>query len=130
MRSWRYCTQGRDCGGPWAIALTQGHLNRYAIYSAFSAALVVGTSVGEDLATSANRVKGTLAGMAAAMVATALFGPNALTVGLAVFLTAAIAIAGGWGVPVARVGVTVCIITLVAHDSDAVSTTCCAAATR
>jgi hypothetical protein len=36
--------------------LTQGGHSQYAIDSAITAALVVGTSVGEDLATSANRV--------------------------------------------------------------------------
>ena len=48
-----------------------------------------------------------------------MFGPNWLTVGLAASLTAAIALASGWGIQVARVGVTVCILTLVAHDDDA-----------
>jgi uncharacterized membrane protein YccC len=115
----RYCTKVGGAAG-LGYLLTQGNLNQYAIYSAFTAALVVGTSVGEDLATSANRVKGTFAGTAAAMVATALFGPNPLTVGFAVSVTAVIALVGGWGIQVARVGVTVCIITLVAHDSHPV----------
>jgi uncharacterized membrane protein YccC len=111
----RYCTKVGIAAG-LGYLLTQGNLNQYAIYSAFAAALVVGASVGEDLATSANRIAGTFAGMVAAMVATALFGPNWITVGLAVWLTAAIALASGWGMQVARVGVTVCIITLVMHD--------------
>ena len=115
---WRYCIKVGIAAG-LGYLLTQGNLNQYAIYGAFTAALIVGASVGEDLATSVNRVKGTIAGMAAAMVATALFGPNALTVGVSVMLTAAIALASGWGIPVARVGVTICIITLVAHDADA-----------
>jgi hypothetical protein len=70
----RYCAKVGIAAG-LGYLLTQGNLNQYAIYSAFTAALVVGTSMGEDLATSANRVKGTLGGTAAAMVATALFGP-------------------------------------------------------
>ena len=115
----RYCTKVGIAAG-LGYLLTQGNLNQYAVYSAFTAALVVGTSVGEDLDTSANRMKGTFAGMAAAMVATALFGPNPLTVGLAVSLTAVIALAGGWGIQVARIGVTVCIITLVVHDNHPV----------
>ena len=115
---WRYCLKVGIAAG-LGYLLTQGNLNQYAIHGAFTAALVVGTSVGEDLATSANRVKGTVAGVVAAMVATAVVGPNPLTVGFAVSLTAAIALARGWGIQVARVGVTVCIVTLVAHDADA-----------
>ena len=113
----RYCLKVGLAAG-LGYALTQGNRNQYAIYSAFAAALVVGTSVGEDLATSANRIKGTFAGIVAAMVTTALFDPNAVTVGLAAFVTATIALAGGLGIQAARVGVTVCIITLVAHDSN------------
>lgn len=113
----RYCAKVGIAAG-LGYALTQGNRNEYAIYSAFAAALVVGTSVGEDLVTSANRIKGTFAGMVAAMVTTALFDPNAITVGVAAFTTATIALAGGLGIQAARVGVTVCIITLVAHDSN------------
>ena len=102
-----------------AYLLTQGS-NEYAIYSAFAAALVVGGSVGEDLATSISRIKGTFAGMLAAIVATWSFQPNWFTVGLATSLTTALAIASGWGIQVARVGVTVCVITLVAHHSNPV----------
>jgi uncharacterized membrane protein YccC len=112
-----YCAKVGIAAG-LGYLLSSGNGNEYAVYAAFAAALVVGTSVGEDLATSANRVKGTFAGMAAAMVATAAFGPNWLTVGLATSLTAAMTLAGGWGIPVARVGVTVCVITLVAHDDN------------
>jgi uncharacterized membrane protein YgaE (UPF0421/DUF939 family) len=113
----RFCSKVGLAGG-LGYALTQGNFNDYAIYSAFAASLVVGTSIGEDLATSANRILGTFAGMIAAMVATALFGPNWITVGLASALTAAIALASGWGIQAARVGVTVCVITLVAHSSN------------
>ena len=113
----RYCAKVGIASG-LGYLLTQGNRNQYAIYSAFAAALVVGTSVGEDLATSANRIKGTFAGMVAAMATTALFDPNAITVGVAAFVTATIALAGGLGIQAARVGVTVCIITLVAHDSN------------
>ena len=113
----RYCVKVGVAAG-LGYALTQGNFNDYAIYSAFAAALVVGTSVGEDLATSANRILGTFAGMIAAMLATALFGPNWITVGIASAMTAAIALASGWGIQAARVGVTVCVITLVAHSSN------------
>ena len=113
----RFCIKVGIAAG-LGYALTQGNLNEYSVYTAFAAALVVGTSVGEDLATSANRIKGTFAGMIAAMVTTALFGPNWITVGFAAALTSAVALAAGWGIPVARVGVTVCIITLVAHSTN------------
>ena len=114
----RYCAKVGLAAG-LGFLLTQGDVNHYAIYSSFTAALVVGSNVGEDLATSANRVKGTLAGVVAALVASLLFGPNAISVGLAVALTAVLALAGGWGIPVARIGVTVCIITLVVYDAQA-----------
>ncbi len=113
----RYCIKVGIAAG-FGYLLTQGNLNQYSIYTAFAAALVVGTSVGEDLATSANRIKGTLVGMIAAMATTALVGPNWITVGLAAALTSAVALASGWGIQVARVGVTVCIITLVAHSTN------------
>jgi uncharacterized membrane protein YccC len=115
---WRYCAK---VGIATALGylLIQGGLNEYAIYSAFTAALIVGTSVGEDLATSVNRVKGTLAGMIAGMAVSALVGPNFLTIGLAATFTGLIALAFGWGVAVARIGITVCIITLAVHSNNA-----------
>jgi uncharacterized membrane protein YccC len=88
------------------------------VYSSITAALIVGTSIGEDLATCGNRVKGTLAGMVAGMVVGAVFGPSTLAVALGVVLTAALALSLGWGVPVARVGVTLCIVTLIAHGAN------------
>ena len=114
---WRYCAK---VGIATALGylLTQGGLNEYAIYSAFTAALIVGTSVGEDLATSLNRVKGTLAGMVAGMAVSALVGPNFLTIGLAATFTGLIALAFGWGVAVARIGITICIITLAVHSAN------------
>lgn len=48
---WRY---GAKVGLAAALGylLTRGGDNEYAVYSAFTAALIVGSSVGEDLATS------------------------------------------------------------------------------
>lgn len=117
---WRYCAK---VGIATALGylLTQGGLNEYAIYSAFTAALIVGTSVGEDLATSLNRVKGTLAGMLAGMGVSALVGPNFVTIGLAATFSGLIALAFGWGVTVARIGITVCIITLAVHSNNALN---------
>lgn len=115
---WRYCVKV-GLAAALGYLLTRGSENEFAIYSAFTAALVVGATVGEDLATSVNRAKGTLAGMIAGMAVSAVFGPSALAVGLAVAATALLALALGWGVPVARIGVTVCLITLVAHGANA-----------
>lgn len=115
---WRYCAKV-GIAAALGYALSQGN-NHYAIYAAFTAALIVGTSVGEDLATSGNRVKGTLAGLIAGTLATTLAGPSFLAVGAAASLTALVALGFGWGVPVARIGVTVCIVTLAVHSADAV----------
>jgi len=115
---WRYCVKV-GLAAALGYLLTQGAQNQYAVYSAFTAALIVGANFGEDLATSANRVKGTLVGMLAGMTVSAFLGPSALTVGMSVGLTALLALAVGWGVAVARIGVTLCIITLAFHSTDA-----------
>jgi uncharacterized membrane protein YccC len=57
--------------------------------------------------------------MLAGMAVSYFFGPSAIAVGLAVGLSALIALAAGWGVAVARIGVTLCIITLAFHSADA-----------
>ena len=115
---WRYCAKVGLAAG-LGYLLARGADNEYAVYSVFTAALIVGASVGEDLATSANRVKGTVAGMLAGLALSAFVGPSAITVGLAVTATALLALALGWGVPVARIGVTVCVITLVHYGQNA-----------
>jgi hypothetical protein len=78
---------------------------------------VVGTSVGEDLATSNQPGEGTVAGMIAGMALTALVGPNFLTIGFGAALTGLITLAFGWGIAVARIGITICIITLLARGA-------------
>jgi uncharacterized membrane protein YccC len=80
---------------------------------------VVGASVGEDLATSWNRVKGTIAGMAAGLIFTAALGPGLVALALSTALTAVIALAMGWGIPVARIGITLAILTVTVHAVDA-----------
>jgi uncharacterized membrane protein YgaE (UPF0421/DUF939 family) len=115
---WRYCAKV-GFAAALAYVLTRGNENQYAVYSAVTAAIIVGASVGEDLATSGSRVKGTLAGMIAGLAVSAFFGPSAIAVGLSVTATALLALALGWGIPVARIGVTVCIITLVFHAQSA-----------
>ncbi|QJR14319.1 FUSC family protein [Usitatibacter palustris] len=114
----RYCAKV-GIAAALAYLLTLGNYNQYAVYGAFTAALVVGSNVGEDLGSSLNRVKGTLAGIAAGVGIALLAGPNVLTVGLAALLTAAISLGSGWGVAVARIGVSVCLVTLVMHDANA-----------
>jgi uncharacterized membrane protein YccC len=113
---WRYCAKV-GVAAALGYLLTLGADPHYAIYSAFTAALIVGGSVGEDLATSGNRVKGTIAGMAAGIAVSAFFGPSALAVGFAAALTALFALSLGWGVPVARIGATLCIVSIVAHGA-------------
>ena len=115
---WRYCAKVGLAAG-LGYVLARGGQNEYAVYSVFTAALIVGASVGEDLATSANRVKGTLAGMLAGLALSSFVGPSAITIGLAVTATALLALALGWGVPVARLGGTVCVITLVHYGQNA-----------
>jgi uncharacterized membrane protein YccC len=111
---WRYCVKVGLAAG-LGYLLTRGSENEYAIYSAMTAALIVGATVGEDFETSVSRAKGTLAGMVAGVAMSAFFGPSALAVGVAVAGTALLTLALGWGIPVARVGVTVCIVTIVFH---------------
>jgi uncharacterized membrane protein YccC len=113
---WRYCAKV-GIAAALGYVLTLGADPHYAIYSAFTAALIVGGSVGEDLATSGNRVKGTLAGMAAGIAVSAFLGPSALAIGIAAALTAAFALSLGWGIPVARIGATLCIVSIVAHGA-------------
>ena len=88
----------REWGSPLRLATSSpGSFNQYAIYSARSPAALSGTSAARtgDLR---QPVKGTIAGMLAAAVATAIFGPS-LTVGISVALTALIALGSGWGSP-------------------------------
>ena len=116
---WRYCAKVGLAAG-LGYLLTRGAENDYAVYSAFTAALIVGASVGEDLATSGNRVKGTMVGMIAGLAMSTWFGPSAIAVGLSASATALVALVLGWGVPIARIGVTICIITLVYHGQNAI----------
>ena len=115
---WRYCIKV-GLAAALGYLLTRGSENEYGIYSAMTAALIVGATVGEDFEPSGSRAKGTLAGMIAGVAMSSLLGSSALAVGIAVAATALIALALGWGIPVARVGVTVCIVTIVFHGVHA-----------
>lgn len=116
---WRYCAKVGLAAG-LGYLLTRGAENQYAIYSAITAALIVGTSLGEDLSSSGNRVKGTAAGIIAGLAVSTFFGPSAIAVGLAATATMLLALALGWGIPVARIGVTVCLIALVFYGHNTV----------
>jgi uncharacterized membrane protein YccC len=92
----------------------------YAVYGAFSAALVVGTSRGEDVGSARNRVWGTLVGMLVGLPAAALAPHPAIAVGLGIGVTAYVCVACGWGQAAARVGASLCAVTILAHSQDAV----------
>ncbi|RZU02499.1 FUSC family protein [Rivibacter subsaxonicus] len=98
--------------------LCVGDQQQYGVYSAFTAALVVGSSVGEDLATSGNRVRGTLAGLAAGLAMAMLFGVSIWSLAAGVALTAFISVGFGWGVPAARIGASLCAVTIVMHTGN------------
>ncbi|MGL4441747.1 MAG: FUSC family protein [Bosea sp. (in: a-proteobacteria)] len=91
-----------------------------AVYSAMSAALIVGASRGEDVMTSTNRVRGTLVGMLVGIALTLVALPAALAVALGVGATAYVCLAFGWGVAAARVGAALCAVMILVHVQDAV----------
>ena len=91
-----------------------------AVYSAMSAALIVGASRGEDVMTSANRVRGTLVGMLVGIALTLVPLPPALAVTAGVSATAYVCLAFGWGVPAARVGAALCAVMILVHVQDAI----------
>jgi uncharacterized membrane protein YccC len=90
-----------------------------AVYASMSAALIVGASRGEDVLTSANRVRGTLVGMVVAIALTWITIPPAIAVSVGVGLTAYVCLALGWGVPAARVGAALCAVMILLHLQDA-----------
>lgn len=91
-----------------------------AVYSAMSAALIVGASRGEDVVTSTNRVRGTLAGMLVGICLTYVPLPVALAVATGVGTTAYVCLAFRWGVPAARVGMALCTVMILVHAQDAI----------
>lgn len=90
-----------------------------AVYGAFSAALIVGASRGEDVSTGANRVRGSLAGMLAGIALAYAAVPPALAVALGIGVTAYLCMGCGWGVPAARIGASLCAVTVLMHGQDA-----------
>lgn len=114
----QYCAKvGIACF--FGYLLCVGDRQQYGIYGAFTAALIVGTSVGEDLATSGHRVLGTLAGMIAGLAMSAAFGSSVWSLAAGVALTAFIVTGLGWGVPAARIGASLCAVIIAAHVANA-----------
>lgn len=94
-----------------------------AMYGAFSAALIVGGSRGEDTGTAMNRVRGSLAGIVVALACALATLPPALGVSIGIGATAYVCMGFGWGVSAARVGATLCAATVLAHSNDALDYT-------
>jgi uncharacterized membrane protein YccC len=103
-----------------AYLLTLGERNEYALYSVLGAALVMGGSVGEDLNTSLNRVRGTLAGAVVGIVLAYPLGMSVWSLGISVAMLAWVSIGLGWGKPALRAGIAMAVVGLFTHSSDAV----------
>ena len=102
-----------------AYALTFGGRNDYALFSAMGAALVVGGSVGEDLNTSLNRVRGTVAGALVGAAFAIVLGKTIWSLGIAVAVLAWLSLGLGWGVAAMRVGIPMALVILFTHAADA-----------
>jgi len=111
-----------------ALAALVGYALSYgdawnAMYSAFSAALVVGTSRGEDTGSAANRMRGSVAGIIVGVSCALAQLPPYLSVSLGIGATAWLCVGWGWGIPAARIGATLCAATVLAHSGDAIDYT-------
>jgi len=95
----------------------------YAVYGAFSAALIVGASRGEDVGSAMNRVRGSLAGMVVGVVLSQVPIPPALAVALGIGGTAYLCMGSGWGISAARIGASLCAVTVLMHRGDALDYT-------
>jgi uncharacterized membrane protein YccC len=107
-----------------AVAAMAGYLlsigdSTYSMYGAFTAALVVGTSRGEDVGSAANRVWGSLAGMVVGIVASNLAPHPGIAVAFGIGATAYICMGCGWGQAAARIGSSLCAVMILAHAQDA-----------
>ncbi|MDN3919493.1 FUSC family protein [Roseateles violae] len=91
----------------------------YAVYAAFSAALIVGPSRGEDTGGAANRVRGSLAGMLIGVLFSHLGVPPALSVALSIGTVAYLCMGMSWGIPAVRVGASLAAVTVLTHRGDA-----------
>ena len=102
-----------------AYALTLGGRNDYALYSVLGATLVMGGSVGDDLNTSLNRVRGTLAGAIVGAAVAYTLGKSIWSFGIAVALLAFLSVGLGGGISALRVGIAMALVTLFTHVDDA-----------
>ena len=102
-----------------AYALTLGERNDYALFSVMGASLVVGGSVGEDLSTSLNRVRGTVAGALVGGALAIVLGKTIWSLGIAVGVMAWLSVGLGWGSAAMRVGIAMALVILFTHAADA-----------
>jgi uncharacterized membrane protein YccC len=91
----------------------------YALYGAFTGALVVGASRGEDVNSAANRARGSIAGMLVGIGAADLAPHPGIAVAVGIGLTAFVCLGCGWGQAAARIGASLCAVTILAHSQDA-----------
>lgn len=113
----RYCLKV-SIASVLGYALATGGL-AYALYGAFTAALVVGSSRGEDVGGAWNRACGSIAGMAVGIAAAHLAPHPAIAVAVGIGLTAYICMGCGWGQASARIGASLAAVTILAHSQDA-----------
>ena len=92
------------------------------------AALVVGGSVGEDLNTSLNRVRGTVAGALVGAAFAIVLGKTIWSLGIAVAVLAWLSVGLGWGVAAMRVGIPMTLVVLFTHDGRRRALRCVASA--
>jgi uncharacterized membrane protein YccC len=92
---------------------------QYALYGAFTAALVVGASRGEDVGSAWNRACGSIAGMAVGIAAARLAPHPGIAVAVGIALTAYLCMGCGWGQASARIGASLAAVTILAHSQDA-----------
>jgi len=101
-----------------AYALTLGERSDYALFSVLSATLVMGTSVGEDLNTSLNRVRGTIAGVVVGTVIAHVFGMSIWSLGIAVATLVWISTGFNLGTAALRVGIALILVVMLMHTAD------------
>jgi len=102
-----------------AYALTAGGRDEYALYSMLGASLVVGGSLGEDLDSSFNRIRGTLVGAVVGGVVAYAAGKSVWSLGITVASLAWLCIGLGWGTSALRVAIAMALVMVFSHVDDA-----------
>ncbi|HEX6810071.1 MAG TPA: FUSC family protein [Planctomycetota bacterium] len=102
-----------------AYALTLWSGSQLALFGALGAAMVVGGSFGEDLRSSLNRVRGTLAGTGIGISLAWLLGTSVWSLILATAGMASLAVGLGWGAPAMRIGLAMSLAVLFTHAYEA-----------